>query len=771
MALKGSFSKLVSGNFGLICEWNGVQSQSGNYTKITLDVYLQYYHIDVGSRNDGTVSINGESATFSTTAIYSYTDTWKKKLLTSYTIKVPHNSDGKKTGVKLSASWRCDGTYSNVKIEKITASASIDLDPITVYKLSVSADTGSKISVSRTSSGFGNTGRLSSGAIIYKNDKLKITFTPEDNYKILTHTVNGSTFTSGATHTVSGDVSVKSTAQILASDVGATDANIGSKSTITVTKYSTSYYHSLKYAFGKLSGYINSDGSLSASEKKYKNTSISFSIPESFYAQIPNAKYGECTITCTTYGSASSTTVLGEPTQCKMTLTASEALCKPKVSGSVEDTNEITKKLTGDSKTLVKYKSNAKCTIGVTLNNSSIYKKYINNVQPTNDIRTINGVTDTSFVFSATDSRRYSNSTTVRPKIIDYIPLTLVPKIVRQEPTNGKVLLSVSGNYFNGNFGAYNNSLSIQYCYKESTQAAYSAWKSVSGVTIGTKSYNLSNIVLDGDFDYQKSYIFKVKASDGANNITLSTVEKPVNVSKGIPVYDWGESDFKFNVPVKIKLPQSSGDAWYNPDEQTGGGLDMYNSDIVRLNGLWFADKTELDNNEGLNFYRDGSNWDMLKAYDGNLYFIPNYPENKKAYLLTLPYTAGDSISINTGVCFGGYITSSSKLVTVTIPLDKPIANVSGVNVSGQIFFRGISGYVYPATANRTYTDKYVMDLDNVHGFTKSVEIRNNMVYLALTFTDKVLTSSSTAYTSNTPITASRYYNSSTGGYLRITFT
>ena len=38
---------------------------------------------------------------------------------------------------------------------------------------------------------------------------------------------------------------VVSVAQPLSSDVGASDANIGSVSTITVTKYSTAYYHSL----------------------------------------------------------------------------------------------------------------------------------------------------------------------------------------------------------------------------------------------------------------------------------------------------------------------------------------------------------------------------------------------------------------------------------------------------------------------------------------------------------------------------------------------
>ena len=86
MALKGSFNKLVSGNFGIICNWKGTQNQSGNYTTITLDVYLQYYHLYVGSRDDGIVSINGKSSKFSTSAISSSTDSWKTTLLKSYSI-------------------------------------------------------------------------------------------------------------------------------------------------------------------------------------------------------------------------------------------------------------------------------------------------------------------------------------------------------------------------------------------------------------------------------------------------------------------------------------------------------------------------------------------------------------------------------------------------------------------------------------------------------------------------------------------------------------
>lgn len=422
------------------------------------------------------------------------------------------------------------------------------------YSLSVAAGTGSSITVNRTSSSVGlNTGNLSNGATIYKDDKLKITFSPNTNYKLLTTKVNNANFTSGNTHTVAGNVSVTSTAQVLASDVGATDANIGSTSTITVTKYSTSYYHSLQYSFGNLSGYITSSGGVSTTESKFSGTSVSFSVPTTFYAQIPNAKTGTCTITCRTYSSSTSTTVLGNATTCTFKATATGS---PTVSGTVVDTNTTTVALTGDSSKLIRYASKAVATISATAKNSaSISSKLINSVAPnTSNQRTFTNVSTTSFVFKATDSRGYSTSTTVKPTMVAYNKLTLNPEIGRPESTGSEMTLSMSGNYYRGSFGAYSNTLTISYRYREATQAAYGSWITIpsSSYTVSSSSYSGSGISLGTDFDYQKSYIFQIKAVDGTSAYPLTTVTKEITVQRGIPVFDWGENDFDFHVPVKI---------------------------------------------------------------------------------------------------------------------------------------------------------------------------------------------------------------------------
>lgn len=46
MALSGTFQNYPVSSFGLYCEWSGVQSVTGNYTDVTLKVYLSYGQIE-----------------------------------------------------------------------------------------------------------------------------------------------------------------------------------------------------------------------------------------------------------------------------------------------------------------------------------------------------------------------------------------------------------------------------------------------------------------------------------------------------------------------------------------------------------------------------------------------------------------------------------------------------------------------------------------------------------------------------------------------------
>ena len=97
-------------------------------------------------------------------------------------------------------------------VDPITVTQSLVVEiyyPLRTYKLTISQDASSTISVKKSEV------VLSNGATIAHGDVLTIVFGADTGYELDIHTVNGSTFASGDTHTVTGDVLVVSTASPL----------------------------------------------------------------------------------------------------------------------------------------------------------------------------------------------------------------------------------------------------------------------------------------------------------------------------------------------------------------------------------------------------------------------------------------------------------------------------------------------------------------------------------------------------------------------------
>lgn len=326
-----------------------------------------------------------------------------------------------------------------------------------------------------------------------------------------------------------------------ASTIGAADANIGSNTTIVVNRKSTAYTHSIAYKFGSLSGYITADGKTSSSESKYSATTISFAIPTAFYAQIPNAKTGTCTLTIKTY---SGSTQIGDAQTCTLTVTAPQAACAPSVSGTVVDSNATTKALTGDESRLVRYYSTALCTITATAKNSAtISDKKIGGAAVSGDTRSIQNVEQNTVSFYAKDSRGYEASVNVQFDLIPYVLLTNNSSGQRTDPTSGNAKLEIKGDFYNGSFGAVGNALSVKYRIAPAG-GSYGDYVDVTPTTTGD-SYS-ATVPLSG-LDYEMKYNIQIVAAD-----KLSSVSKTIVIRRGIPVYDWGKNDFAFHMPVYV---------------------------------------------------------------------------------------------------------------------------------------------------------------------------------------------------------------------------
>lgn len=336
--------------------------------------------------------------------------------------------------------------------------------------------------------------------------------------------------------TISGEQTITLPTIPRASSIGATDAVIGSKSTIVVGRKSSGFTHTIQYVFGSLSGYLNSSGAIVSSAVKMTETTILFALPESFYGQIPNARSGTCTLVCRTY---SGNTQIGDAQSTTFSAMTSLETCAPSVSGTVKDTNAATVALTGDSSKLVRFYSTALCTISAAARNgASISQKQILGVDVSENTYTVPEVEATRFPFYAVDSRGYAKSSTVVPTVVPYVRLTLNARGYRPQPTDGSARVEISGQYYNGGFGAAANTLALHYRVEDG------AWVTATP-TITDNAYT-ATLDLTG-LDYRNSYTIHVEVTD-----KLATAMADVTIMQGIPVFDWGKNDFNFNVPVLL---------------------------------------------------------------------------------------------------------------------------------------------------------------------------------------------------------------------------
>ena len=316
-------------------------------------------------------------------------------------------------------------------------------------------------------------------------------------------------------------------------DISAAAANIEETAMIAINTNGDSLTHSIAYSFGNLTGFIDASGNPVSNEVKFSAASVGFKVPASFYSQITDWHNGVCFLMCKTY---SGNTQVGNATEAKFTATAARSKCAPAVSGTVVDSNEATKKLTGDPNRLVRYCSTALCTLKAEAKNgASIKERKIAGRSVSENTLSIPAVETGSFSFWAKDSRGYDDTYTPPVKeLIPYIKLTNNAVGVRTDPTSGNARILFSGNYFSGSFGAVDNTLTVAYRPSGSDQ-----WEVVTpAIAEGQYSAEVSLEKLE----YTQSYSYEVKVED-----KLEAVVKTVTIGQGIPVFDWGKDYFNVN--------------------------------------------------------------------------------------------------------------------------------------------------------------------------------------------------------------------------------
>ena len=568
MATSGSFSNYPVNNFGLYCTWSASQSVTGNYSDVTLNVYLKYYTLSVGSRSDSTVSINGVSETYTAPAISDSVSGYDTTLLKTYTVRVNHNSNGTKTGVALSASWRFSGTYSGTSISWITASTTIDLDSLDrtapTVSCSVSNITANGFKISATSSatadiwqystnGGTNWTQFSTTAGTSANTTLS-SLTPNTSYSVKVRARKKSNQVYGT----SSAVSAKTLGGSTIDSVSALTADASSVSiSMSTTVYDAAYTHKLQIKNGS-TVYLEITGLSWAKGTATRTITLTSAQRTTLLTAMASVKSFSATFALLTY---SGSTQIGSTSTKTATVQTTSANSAPTMGAfTFYDGRSATSTVTGNDQVFIQGYSYLYVTPGTATarNNATIssYSATCNGVTLSNTTGAVinlgavakSGTLDV--VVTATDSRGYTVSKTQQITVTAYAkPKVSSLTLRRTNDIEAEMQLA-----FNGTISAVsvsgtqkNSLLYVRYRYKLTSASSYGSYTSIlSSVTKSGTSYSFSNLELCS-LDANSSYDFHLQIRDQLNS--LSSVDLYYVVPQGTPLVALRKKKVGINTP------------------------------------------------------------------------------------------------------------------------------------------------------------------------------------------------------------------------------
>lgn len=329
-----------------------------------------------------------------------------------------------------------------------------------------------------------------------------------------------------------------------ASSVSASNVNMGSATTISISRASSSFTHTLKYSFGSTSGTITT---------KTTSTSVSWTPALTLANQIPNALTGTCTITCETYngstkiGSKTCTLTLTVPSSVKPTLTS---LTATRVNGDVPSSWGI----------YVQTKSKVTLTIngaagsyGSTIASYSISGGGFSSTSSSFTTGYLNTSGTVTFTATVTDSRgRVSSSATVSITVQAYSPPSFTSYLSQRCTSGGTV--SDEGTYVKGQV-----SFSYSTCSSKNTVTGsiqYKKSSATSWTSAGVAFFSGTAVTFGGGaISTETSYDIKYTLTDTFTSVSIQDIVSTASVvmdfkagGKGVAVGKVSETDNMFEV-------------------------------------------------------------------------------------------------------------------------------------------------------------------------------------------------------------------------------
>lgn len=319
-----------------------------------------------------------------------------------------------------------------------------------------------------------------------------------------------------------------------ASSISASGSTMGSPMTISISKASSSFTHTIYWYFGNASGKI---------VDKTSNSSVTWTPSMDLAYKIPNATSGTGTLKCITYNGGSN---VGEKS-INFTLTVPSNIV-PSInsfSSSIASTKPSGCGLYVKNNSTVKWSASVSGQYGSTIRRCVISGQNLSydttssstSYSATSSTLTISG--EKTYTITITDSRGRTTSATGKITIVDYnTPLITSYNSFRSDSTGN---INGSGQYVTHKITTSfyrlngNNKITIKVYRKKGDDSTYPS----SGVTIKNDATNQTQYTYtypDNSFSVDSTYDFKIVISDsvgGSHTVYthVGTKNVPINIA------------------------------------------------------------------------------------------------------------------------------------------------------------------------------------------------------------------------------------------------
>lgn len=780
MALSGTHAKNVGKHWRLSIEWSGSQSVTGNYTDVTFRMYWEatssYGAVYSSATKSGRIGAGGGSTSM---GYGNFTDSAKlnanqKRLIHTWSRRISHANDGTATltvngyfdaEVTLAGSWfgRIDLGNKSFTLNRIPRKSTMS------SSASFTAGSNRTITVNRTSSGFTHKVYIdiqnSSGgwenvkSIDFTGTSVSTSFSTAD-YTQIFRALNGRTSApvrmnlytySGGTSLGYNQYTGNATAPSASSFTSGFNSSVYVDQSMSgsISRANSGFTHTVVLRLGNFS---KSWTGLTTSWSWSPSAAESLQLAQRFPTKVKETG----SIEITTYYNG-----IRVRSSVTRTMSFSVRNANPSFSASsvsYRDTNSTTIAITGNDQSIIQNKSKLRVTIGsgVAAKMGATFSKFIVRVGGKDgkltsttgnvDIGEVDSASNTAIFIDAIDSRGLKTTVSVNMNLIPYQAPVVSGKAIRQNGFEADTSIQVSATFDILKVGNVTKNIvqSVRYRYKERKgNTSWSSWVSLSFSTTGGKIVVTPKIQ---SLNNVKAWDVEFQVVDKLSTTTAATIVEegqpiffvhPDLRSLGFNDFPIGPNEFRFNGRMVFGANQ-----WASNSTGEGfGAMDLKNSDITGLNGLFFNDVAD-NKGEGLLFLKSGrpngspdrNDYDTLYMRDGGMFL-----DNRKFMDIS-----------GTSVEFGG----SVKIGNIELNGFNSLSNTSTT-----LYVRGANGIdLWDSSGggdlilSKDSRSKYILSMsawDRTYDFTANMYVTSNGVIGRATSASKYKVNISDVDTSN----------------------